>query len=155
MECTKACREFCDWVENLPYHRKYALPKDRVAQLPHCFSETFLGEMVPGAIRQFRGPCGAHVHEFEDRWVLHRDRANADEDPLGHLLRDAPEYLASLAAVLAAGLALGHPGTRRSGTKGTAALASGLLGVLALVGGKFLKSLEEDPDEKKSPHFKS
>lgn len=146
MDCSGSCRQFCMWIEGIPYHRKYALPKEICPSLPACFSETVLGEMTSGAIRQLRGPHGAHAHEFEDRWVIHRDLIDADENPLGHLLKDAPEYLCSLAAVLLTGLALGKSHISRE-RRAQAAAAGGLAGLLALIAGKTLKLVSESDDE--------
>jgi hypothetical protein len=123
------------------------MPKERFPMLPECFKETLLGEYVDGASRQFRGPHGAHVHEFDERWVLHRDIVDADSDPLGHLINDAPEYLVSVILGAAVGLATG----RRD--KNKALLAAGLAGTLALVSGKVLKLLNGDSSdgEEKAP----
>lgn len=146
MDCSGSCRQFCIWIERMPYHRKYVLTKEICPYLPECFSETVLGEMTSGALRQLRGPHGAHVHEFKDRWVIHRDRVNADEDPFGHLIQDAPEYLCSLAAVLLTGLALGKsPSARDRRTQ--AAVAGGLAGLFALIAGKALKLVSESDEE--------
>ena len=98
MECNRTCKGFCSWIKEQPLHVNYNIPKEEATRLPPCFEETFLGEMEEGVKRQYRGPYGAHVREFHDRWVLHRDHVNADQDPLGHLLKDAPEYLASALA---------------------------------------------------------
>lgn len=98
-----------------------------------------LGEMFNGAGRQLRGPHGAHVHEFEDKWVIHRDIADASVDPLGHLVKDAPEYIASLILSAAVGGLLGRHGRRQ------ALLAASLAGTFALISGKVVKLLNGDP----------
>jgi hypothetical protein len=141
MECKGDCREFCSWIETLPCHVKYTLPRECIPELPECFQETILGEMENGAVMQLRGPHGSHVHEFPDRWVLHRDLVDASKNPIGHLLRDAPEYPASLLLGALAGLALG----RRSRNK--AMLAAGLASTLTLVSGKMMKLLHGDPSD--------
>jgi len=141
MACRGNCRQFCLWIEGMAYHRKYAISKDMCPALPDCFVETVMGEMVPGAIRQLRGPSGAHVHEFADRWEVHRDLADADMDPVGHLVKDAPEYLATIGAVILAGLVLGKSGCRDKRVQ--AALAGGLAGVFTLLAGKMAKLLDE------------
>ncbi len=141
MECKGNCREFCSWIETLPCHVRYTLPRESLPKLPECFRETILGEMVDGAGRQLRGPHGSHVHEFPDRWVLHRDLVDAGKNPIGHLLRDAPEYPTSLLLGALAGLAIG----RRSRNK--AMLAAGLASTLALVSGKMVKLLNGDPSD--------
>jgi hypothetical protein len=151
MDCNRSCQAFCQWIETLPCHVKYSMPKDRFPVLPECFKETLLGEYAEGADRQFRGPHEAHVYEFEDRWVLHRDIVDADSDPLGHLVNDAPEYLVSMILGAAVGLATG----KRDRNK--ALLAAGLAGTLALVSGKVLKMLNGDPSnsEEKAPKLGS
>lgn len=68
MKCNRTCQGFCSWIEALPYHVRYPLPKESVPMLPECFRETLLGERVSGAGKQLRGPYG--VHEFPDRWGL-------------------------------------------------------------------------------------
>jgi len=146
MECTHPCQGFCTWIGTSPHHVRYVLPKSDFPLLPQCFKETYLGEMVSGSRRQLRGPYGAHVHEFDDRWVLHRDKVDADMDPMGHLLKDAPEYLLSTVLGLAVCLATGH----RS-AKGRAMLAGGLAGTLALVSGKLVKMLKGDSSEGEGP----
>jgi hypothetical protein len=137
-KCNRSCNEFCRWIEALPHHKRYVLTKELHPSLPECFEETIFGEIIPGAIRQLRGPYGAHVHEFEDRFELHRDYVNADIDPLGHLVQDAPEYLASIIVALTAGLA-----SSRSRGRGKALLAGGATGIVAFLAGKAIKMLDE------------
>ena len=141
MDCNRSCQDFCRWIETVPCHVKYSMPKERFPALPECFKETVLGEYVDGAGRQFRGPNGAHVHEFEDKWVLHRDIVDADSDPFGHLVNDAPEYLVSVLLGAAVGLATGKRG------KDKALIAAGLAGAFALMSGKVLKMLNGDPSD--------
>lgn len=141
MECNRSCRDFCLWIDSLPCHVRYSMPKERFPALPMCFKETILGEYVEGADRQFRGPNGAHVHEFEDRWVLHRDIVDAGSDPLGHLICDAPEYLVSVLLGAIVGLA-----TEKRG-RDKALIAGGLAGTFALISGKVLKMLNGDPTD--------
>ncbi len=141
MECNGSCSDFCAWMESMPYHVHYILLKESYPRMPECFSETVLGEMFNGAGRQLRGPHGAHVHEFEDRWVIHRDHVNASEDPLGHLVKDAPEYLASLALSAIVGALLGRRGKQQ------ALLAASLAGTFAFISGKVVKLLNGDSAE--------
>ncbi len=141
MNCNRSCQEFCCWIKTVPCHVRYSMPKERFPVLPECFKETVLGEYVEGAGRQFRGPNGAHVHEFDDKWVLHRDIVDADSDPLGHLVNDAPEYLVSMILGAAVGLATGKRGRDK------ALIAAGLAGAFALISGKVLKMLNGDPSD--------
>ena len=141
MDCNLSCRDFCHWTKTLPCHVRYNISKESFPVLPECFKETFLGEYVDGAGRQFRGPNGAHVHEFEDKWVLHRDIIDADSDPLGHLINDAPEYLVSVLLGAVVGLA-----TEKRG-RDKALIAAGLAGAFTLISGKMLKMLNGDPSD--------
>lgn len=131
------------WIESMPYHQRYDISKELMPQLPPCFQETLMGEMIAGSTRQLRGPGGSHVHEFPDRWALHRDHVDAERDPFGHLIEDAPEYIFSIAAALLAGAVLGN---RRqvSGQNASAALIGGLAGLMALIAGKSMKMLNGD-----------
>jgi hypothetical protein len=142
MECDLPCKRLCAWIETLPVHTRYTIPKDELPELPKCFSRTLLGEPIRGSLCQFRGPHSSHVHEFPDRWMLHRDRVNARSNPVGHLMRDAPEYLASAALGTLICLAAG----RRS-DRAKALLAGGLAGILALTSGKTAKLLNGDPSD--------
>jgi hypothetical protein len=48
-----------------------------------------------GALRQFRfGKL--HVREYPDHYSVHSDKIDPMKDPLGHLMMDAPEYLAGI-----------------------------------------------------------
>jgi hypothetical protein len=147
MDCNQNCQAFCKWIETLPCHVKYSMPKDQFSVLPECFKETILGEYIEGASRQLRGPHESHVYEFEDRWVLHRDIVDAESDPLGHLVNDAPEYLASMFLGAAVGLVTGRRGRNK------ALMAAGLASALALASGKILKMLNGDSPniEEKAP----
>jgi hypothetical protein len=141
MECNQSCKDFCKWIETLPHHVKYSIPKESFPNLPECFKETILGEHVEGTIQQFRGPHQAHIHEFETKWLLHRDIVDPDSDPLGHILNDAPEYLVSALLGAAVGLATGKLDKKK------ALMAAGLTGAFSLISGKMLKMLNGDSSE--------
>lgn len=57
--------------------------------------ETFLGNKQ-GALRQFRHGS-LHIREYDTHYTVHMDRVSPLRNPLGHLLVDAPEYLAAAA----------------------------------------------------------
>lgn len=63
------------------------------------FEETILGD-PKGSLKQYRNSTGLHVREYPDRFVIHRDRVDPREDPLGHLIKDSPETLLSLGGAL-------------------------------------------------------
>ena len=64
------------------------------------YEETILGDKK-GARRQFRYG-NLHIREYEDYYVVHMDKVDPKRDPVGHLLIDAPEYMAAIVAGLKA-----------------------------------------------------
>lgn len=84
---------FCRMMNQLPFYEEVKIPKTTIQKLPRCFEETALGE-PKGALRQFRRPDGAHILEYENVWILHKDKIDPRFDPLGHLINDAPHVLA-------------------------------------------------------------
>jgi hypothetical protein len=69
------------------------------------FRETSRGDKK-GAKRQYRYGH-LHIRDYDDYYSVHLDRVNPLTDPLGHLLIDAPEYLAAATAALIVGRRLG------------------------------------------------
>ena len=58
------------------------------------YPETVLGDRC-GASRQFRlGKL--HIREYDSYYSVHTDKINPINDPLGHLIADAPEYLVGI-----------------------------------------------------------
>lgn len=69
------------------------------------FKETGLGGKK-GARRQYR--CGRlHIRDYDTHYTVHMDRVDPLTNPLGHLLVDAPEYLAGAAAAVIVGRRVG------------------------------------------------
>ena len=67
--------------------------------------ETALGGKK-GAKRQYRyGKL--HIRDYDTHYTVHMDRVDPLKNPLGHLLVDAPEYLASAAAAVIVGRRVG------------------------------------------------
>jgi hypothetical protein len=67
--------------------------------------ETSLGSKK-GAKRQYRYG-DLHIRDYDSHYSVHVDRVDPLSNPLGHLLVDAPEYLAAAAAALIVGRRLG------------------------------------------------
>jgi hypothetical protein len=67
--------------------------------------ETPLGNKK-GAKRQYRYG-DLHIRDYDSHYSVHIDRVNPVTNPLGHLLVDAPEYLAAATAALIVGRGLG------------------------------------------------
>ena len=59
-----------------------------------------------GAKRQYRYGT-LHIREYDTHYSVHTDIVDPSTDPLGHLLLDAPEYLAGAAAAFIVGRGLG------------------------------------------------
>jgi hypothetical protein len=60
--------------------------------------ETAIGSRK-GAKRQYRYG-NLHIRDYETHYTVHMDRVNPLTNPLGHLLVDAPEYIAGAAAAV-------------------------------------------------------
>jgi hypothetical protein len=70
------------------------------------YKETSLGNKK-GAKRQFRYG-NLHIREYDDYYTVHRDKIDPRRDSLGHLLVDAPEYLASTVSAVYIGYKIGQ-----------------------------------------------
>lgn len=69
------------------------------------YEETHFGNKK-GARRQFRYK-NLHVREYNDHYTVHIDKIDPRKDPLGHLLIDAPEFLAGIMSAILAGKLVG------------------------------------------------
>lgn len=58
--------------------------------------ETSLGS-TKGAAKQYRYGR-LHIRDYDSHYTVHVDKVDPRVDPVGHLLSDAPEYLAGAAA---------------------------------------------------------
>jgi hypothetical protein len=67
--------------------------------------ETSLGSKK-GAKRQYRYG-DLHIRDYDSHYSIHMDRIDPLSNPLGHLLVDAPEYLAATTAAFIVGRRLG------------------------------------------------
>ena len=67
--------------------------------------ETPLGSKN-GANRQYRYG-NLHIKDYDTHYTVHMDKVNPLSNPLGHLLVDAPEYLAGATAAVIVGRRLG------------------------------------------------
>lgn len=63
--------------------------------------ETLLGQKN-GAKKQYRYG-NLHIREYDDKFLVHNDKVDPRENPLGHLLFDAPEVLVGLACAIIGG----------------------------------------------------
>ena len=70
-----------------------------------------------GAKRQFRYG-NLHIREYDDYYTVHMDKIDPRENALGHLVADAPEYLAGSVSAAFAGYKVGQEVYDRSKAKG-------------------------------------
>lgn len=62
------------------------------------YDETSLGNRKQ-ALKQYRYK-NLHIREYLDYYAVHMDKIDPRKDPIGHLVVDAPEYLATIAIAL-------------------------------------------------------
>ncbi len=71
------------------------VPKELREFMLENAEETFLGQKN-GAHKQYRYG-NLHIREYDDKFLVHTDKVDPRENPLGHLIHDAPEVLVGLA----------------------------------------------------------
>ena len=63
--------------------------------------ETLLGQKN-GAYKQYRYG-NLHIREYDDKFLVHTDKIDPRNNPIGHLVYDAPEVLIGLACAVFGG----------------------------------------------------
>jgi hypothetical protein len=95
--------------------------------------ETALGSKK-GAKKQYRYG-NLHIRDYDTHYTVHMDKVNPLTNPLGHLIVDAPEYLAGAAAALIVGKRVGASVYNRRKKEGKstrdAAIDAALAGYIA------------------------
>jgi len=81
-----------------------------------------------GANKQYRYR-NLHIREYDDKFLVHTDKADPRKDLLGHLIYDAPEILIGLASAAIGGSKIASNVLKHNNSK-KAALLSGLLASL-------------------------
>ncbi len=71
------------------------VPKELREFMPDKAELTELGQKN-GANKQYRFG-NLHIREYDDKFLVHTDKVDPRNDPLGHLIHDAPEVLVGLA----------------------------------------------------------
>ncbi|MDG7049936.1 MAG: hypothetical protein JRZ94_01890 [Nitrososphaerota archaeon] len=72
------------------------IPKELRPFMLEQARETKLGHKN-GAIRQYRYG-NLHIREYDNKYLVHMDKVNPHDDPLGHLVYDAQEVLVGVAS---------------------------------------------------------
>ncbi len=70
------------------------VPKELREFMLEKAEETFLGQKN-GAHKQYRYG-NLHIREYDDKFLVHTDKVDPRENPIGHLIHDAPEVLVGL-----------------------------------------------------------
>ena len=117
------------------------VPKELREFMLENAEETILGQKN-GADKQYRYG-NLHIREYPDKFLVHTDRVDPREDPVGHLVHDAPEVLIGLACAAFTGLKI----VKKFRSK-KSSLASGIVfpivsGYLGYVGTKKIRSYLE------------
>ncbi len=77
------------------------VPKELREFMLEKAEETLLGKKN-GAYKQYRYGH-LHIREYDDKFLVHSDKVDPRENPLGHLIHDAPEVLVGLACAALGG----------------------------------------------------
>jgi hypothetical protein len=77
------------------------IPKEIRHFMPKGAEETVLGQKN-GAKKQYRYG-NLHIREYDDKYLVHMDKVDPRQDPLGHLVHDAPEILIGVASGIITG----------------------------------------------------
>ncbi len=77
------------------------VPKELREFMLEKAEETLLGQKN-GAYKQYRYG-NLHIREYDDKFLVHTDKVDPRENPIGHLIRDAPEVLVGLACAALGG----------------------------------------------------
>ena len=77
------------------------IPKELGPFMLEKAEETFLGQKN-GAKKQYRYG-NLHIREYDDKFLVHMDKVDPRENPLGHLVLDLPEILIGLASAAIGG----------------------------------------------------
>ena len=100
--------------------------------------ETFLGQKN-GAIKQYRYG-NLHIREYDDKFLVHTDKIDPREDPVGHLVQDAPEILVGLACAVFGGSQIAKKFSKKKHSLATGIISSIVSGYVGYVATKKIKN---------------
>ncbi len=103
--------------------------------------ETILGQKN-GATKQYRYG-NLHIREYSDKFLVHTDRIDPRQDPMGHLIHDAPEVLIGLACAAFTGIQSAKKFHKKRSSLASGIFFSAVSGYLGYVGTKKIKSYLE------------
>lgn len=97
--------------------------------MPEGAEETKLGQKN-GAKKQYRYGR-LHIREYDDKYLVHMDKVDPRQNPLGHLMSDAPEVLVGLTCAVYGGRKVASNVFKKNNSKTTSATV-GIISGLAL-----------------------
>lgn len=112
------------------------VPKDVRPFMLEGAEETNLGQKN-GAIRQFRYG-NLHIREYDDKYLVHMDEVDPRNDPLGHLIHDAPEFLIGMASAYLGGKKIASEVYKRQKNKPFALIGSVAAGFAASIAAGYI-----------------
>ena len=123
------------------------IPKEVRQFMPENAQETRLGHKN-GAQKQYRYG-NLHIREYEDKYLVHMDKVNPHDDPLGHLVHDAQEVLVGVASGAIGGAKVAshiYKKSKRTKKDKQVATAAGIVSsvVIGYAGYKLAKKLKGD-----------
>ena len=107
------------------------VPKEVRPFMMEGAEETKLGQKN-GSIRQFRYG-NLHIREYEDKYLVHVDKVDPRNDPLGHLIHDAPEFLIGIASAYWGGKKGASEVYKLQKNRPFAGITAGVTGLLASI----------------------
>lgn len=107
------------------------IPKEIRPFMLEQAEETILGQKN-GAKKQYRYG-NLHIREYDDKYLVHMDKVDPRESPLGHLMADAPEFLVGITGGLLVGKRVASEVYKLQNNKPFAKTTSILAGLFASV----------------------
>jgi hypothetical protein len=77
------------------------IPKEVRPLMLEEAEETILGQKN-GAKKQYRYG-NLHIREYEEKYLVHMDKVDPRDDPLGHIIHDIPEILVGVTGAILGG----------------------------------------------------
>ncbi len=74
--------------------REIIIRKDAGEPILDKMQETWMGHLQ-GAMKQYRHGR-MHIREYKDHYTMHEDTVDPRQDPVGHIVHDAPEFLGGI-----------------------------------------------------------
>jgi len=117
------------------------VPKELREFMLEKAEETILGQKN-GADKQYRYG-NLHIREYHDKFLVHTDRVDPRENPVGHLVHDAPEVLIGLACAAFTGLQIAKKLCSKKSSLASGIVFPIVFGYMGYVGTKKIKNYLE------------